>query len=104
MHFIFSKINRITASGLGPETRGLSAWPRAWPRGPERRLGSGLASPAARPQTVPAEVSACNAVSADISVFYGVFIFSFMVQLKTVQLLFLVSFKCAQAPTGRLCC
>lgn len=62
-----------------------------------------LASPPARPQTVPAEVSACNAVSADISVFYGVFIFSFMVQLKIVQLLFLVSFKCAQALTGRLC-
>lgn len=66
--------------------------------GPQRGLGSPASPPRPRlPGTEPsapsvlsllAEASASNTAPADISVFYGVFISTFMVQLKIAQLLF----------------
>lgn len=79
-------------------SRGLRVWPRAWVWWPPAWAGLLASPPRPRlPRTVPkapsapallAEASTSNAALADILVFYGVFIFSFMVQLTIAQLLF----------------
>lgn len=92
MNVIFSKIHRIPASGLGPG--GCVFGPEPGLGGPQRGLGSPASPPRPRLPRTPsvlsllAEASTSNTASADISVFYGVFISSFMVQLKIAQLLF----------------
>lgn len=79
-------------------SRGLRVWPRAWVWWPPAWAGLPDSPPRpGLPRTVPkapsapallAEASASHAALADILVFYGVFIFSFMVQLTIAQLLF----------------